>query len=150
MKSKITAAVIVVLTALALTACSHFGKGSANPSIRASALAHPTSTSAQYAEAQAKQVFLKCMPARNALTQLEWLKNITAPKKGVTARHTFETCAGVNPANDAKFKGQVENQGAAVLKVYASDEAKGDKAGARAAVKNFAENQIEQDAVADR
>lgn len=148
MKNQITAAVLVVLTALALAGCHLGSSAKSDASAHASALA--TNTSAQYAKTQAEQVLAKCMPAKNSLTQLEWLKNVASPTKGVTARHAFETCAGVNPANDAKFKTQVENQGLDVLKVVAHDEATGNKAGAKAAVKNFAENTVERDAVADR
>ena len=93
----------------------------------------------------------KCAPAKNnEVAQLKWLKNIVSPAKGKTARHTFESCAGVSKANDAKFQNQVENQGLAVLKVYAHDEATGNKAAAKTALKNYSENQIEQDAVKDR
>ena len=153
MRSTITAAVFAVLTVLVLAGC-HLGSSSAKSGAHASVLA--TNTSAQYAKTQAEQVFRKCMPAQTAPAQLEWLRNVTAGKnsshyqQGVTARHAFETCAGVNPANDATFKNQVENQGLAVLKTYVHDEAIGNKTGARAVIRNFVTNQVEQDAVADR
>ena len=148
MNNKIITAGMVALTAIALAGCKVGGSPAAATSSHASALA--TSTSAAYDKAQAQDILNKCMPAKNELTQLEWAKNVVSPKKGETARHAFETCAGVNPANDAKFKNQVENQGLAVLKVSAHDESVGNKVGAKAAVRDFVENQVEKDAVANR
>ena len=148
MNNKIITAGMVALTAIALAGCKVGGSPAAATSSHASALA--TSTSAAYDKAQAQDILNKCMPAKNELTQLKWAKNVVSPKEGKTARHTFETCAGVNPANDTKFQHQAENQGLAVLQAYAHDEATGNKTAAKAAVRNYVENTIEKDAVADR
>ena len=150
MKKIITTAGIIVLTLIALAGCK-VGGSSAGASASAHVSALATSTSAVYDKTQAEQVLAKCAPAKNnEVAQLKWLKNVVSPAKGKTARHTFESCAGVSKANDAKFQNQVENQGLAVLKVYAHDEAAGNKAAAKTALKNYSENQIEQDAVKDR
>ena len=148
MNNKIITAGMVVLTALALAGCKIGGSPAAATSSHASALA--TNTSAAYAKTQAQDILAKCMNEKSPVAQLGWLKDMASPKKGKTERRAFEACAGVNPANDAKFQNQVENQGLEVLKAYAHDESVGNKTGAKAAVRDFVENRIEQDAVADR
>ena len=148
MNNKIITAGMVALTAIALAGCKTGTGAGADASSYASAAA--TNTSAAYDKAQAQDILNKCMPAKNELTQLGWLKDMASPRNGKTERRAFEACAGVNPANDAKFQNQVENQGLEVLKAYAHDEATGNKAAAKAAIKNYAENQVEKDAVADR
>ena len=150
MRKTVTGAIAAAALAVSLTACAH------HHTVSAAASAAATSTSAAYAKAQAKAILGKCVPAQNALTELEWARNMVAGKHsknaaaGVQARHTFETCAGVNPQNDTKFQNQVTTQGTAVLQTYAHDEAAGNKTAAKTAVKNYVENTIPQDAVADR
>lgn len=153
-KTAVMTAIAVPVLALSLAACAHHSTTNGTAGVMHVAA---TSTSAAYDKAQAQAILTKCMPAQNALTEAEWVKTIVVVDKhskhyaaGQTARKTFETCAGVNPKNDAKFQAQVEQQGAAALKTAATDEVKGDKAAAHAVIKNFTENQIEQDAVADR
>ena len=154
MRKTILATAAIPALALSLAACGHH--------VKADTAAHAvaTSTPAQYADQQARQVWDKCGPAKNALTELEWVRSITA-QKGVTARHAFLVCANngqqVTTAEETAFGNEVEAQGSQVLQNYARDETAAigatdtakaaDKSAAKAAVKNFAENTVPHDAV---
>ena len=154
MRRTITSALTIIAAALVITGC-HSSANSHN-AVSAAASAAATNTSAAYVKAQSRQILGKCVPAQNALTELEWARDMVAGKHskdaaaGARARHAFETCAGVSPQNDAKFQNQVTDQGTQVLQTYAHDELAGNKTAARVAVKNYVENTIPQDAVADR
>jgi len=150
-----TGGAVVLAAALTLTGCSEFGKTNSDASAAAQAAA--TSTSAAYAKAQTAALAKKCVP-QNAVTEARWaatladlpLKRSKHHAAALSEAHAFETCAGVSPANDQKFQEQLGNKAAGVAKTALHDELTGNKSGAKAATRNFLENQVEQTAIADR